>query len=447
MSRATRRDLLKATAGVSLAAPLLGSLTPTTARAQTVTYPTRLLVFFQPNGHNPGDWFPTPGNSATEFTLNQTMAPLAPHRNDLIITSGIDMRSLELGPGEPHQRGMGAVLSGTHLQEGSFVGGDGTLAGWGNGISVDQHVANHIGGGTRLKSLELGIRATGAEVRTRINYAGPAQPIPPENTPRRAHSRIFGDFTVAPSEQAQITTRRRSVLDGARRQFALLRSKVGAADRAKLDVHEALVRDIETRLDATGVSPSACEIPPQPPFFWDATDEDRMDEVSRLQIDLMVMAMACDITRVGTLQYSTGANNIRFPHVDNYGDDHQLSHAADTDAASQAWWATRHRWYAEEFAYLLQQMKNIPEGDGTLLDNTLIFWCNELAQGNTHSHANMPFVLAGGAGGRVQTGRFLQYGGANHNDLLVSIMNACGVEGTTFGDPNYCTGPLAGITA
>jgi hypothetical protein len=446
--RLNRRAFMRAgiggLAGATVAAPLLGSLG---ARAQAESFPTRLLVFFTPNGMNPDVWFPTPGASETDFTLGAVHQPLAAFRDRMLITSGINMESLQVGPGEPHQRGMGAVLTGTHLQEGNFVGGDGTLAGWGDGISLDQHVANHIGQSTPYKSLELGVRVLGSEVRHRINYAGPAQPLPPQVNPRQAWNTLFADIGTEPSEAAATKARRQRILAAAREQFLALRPRLSSSDLQKLDQHHTYVAEMETRLEATGELGEQCQQPAQPPFMLQPEHEDNMDEVVPLQIDMMVMALACDLTRVGTLQMSSGANNIRFPHLSSYTDDHQLSHAGPSDTTSQGEFAQRRAWYAEQFAYLLGQLDAIPEGDGTLLDHTLILWCNELAQGNTHSHANMPFLLAGGQSVGLQTGRYVQYAGARHNDLLIAMMNAMGVSGNTFGDANYCNGPLAGLFA
>lgn len=448
----SRRSLLGGLVGgaalAPVALPLLGSLP---ARGQTPTFPKRFLVFFTPNGTNPETWFPAPGQTETDFVLGPVHQPLLPFRDRLLLTRGIAMQSLEVGPGEPHQRGMGAVLSGTHLQEGTFVGGDGSLAGWGDGISVDQHIANHIGNQTAKKSVELGVRVLGSEVRHRINYAGPAQPLPPQTDPRLAFNALFGSFSGVPGSQEAAEAeaqraRRRRVLAAARQQFFALRPRLSSADRQKIDQHHTYVAEMEHRLEAYGVFGEGCAVPPQPPFLLSPEHENNMDEVSRLQIDLMVMALACDVTRVGTLQFSSGANNIRFPHLASYSDDHQLSHAGPSDTTSIDEWSTRQRWYAGELAYLLSRLDSIPEGEGTLLDNTLIFWCSELAQGNTHSHADMPFLLAGGGGG-FATGRYVQYANRSHNDLLVSLMNAFGVPGDTFGDPNYSTGPLPGLYA
>ena len=436
----SRRSFLKGASASTVCAPLLHSLA---ARGQAASSPKRVLVVFRPNGTNPETWFPTPGSSETSFTLSATHAPLEPWRERICWTRGINMTSLEIGPGEPHQRGMGAVLTGTHLQDGTFVGGDGSLAGWGNGISVDQRIANEIGGTTQFKSLELGVRVLGSEVRHRINYAGPAQPLPPQTDPDQTWNSLFGQLTPATPEVDVNKERRRKIFQAVRAQFYDLRTKISASDRHKIDQHHTYLAEMELRLDAYANATASCAATTEPNILGNPEHEDLMGTMSRLYIDQMVMAFACDLTRVGTLQYSSGANNIRFPHLDSYTDDHQLSHAGPSDITSIDEWAMRQYWYAEEFAYLLSRLDAIPEGEGTLLDHTLIFWCSELAQGNTHSHVDMPFILAGGP--TLNGGRYVQYNDLSHNDLLVAIMNAMGVEGDVFGDPNYCTGPASGL--
>ncbi|MCA9545027.1 MAG: DUF1552 domain-containing protein [Myxococcales bacterium] len=434
-----RRRFLQAGAGSLLALPLLQA---GRAFGQPATPPRRLLVWFTPNGVNPETWFPAPGSTERDFTLGQVLTPLRRHQQRLIVTQGIDMLSPAMGPGEPHQAGMGAVLTGTHLQPGDFVGGDGTLAGWADGVSVDQLIARQIGADTRVPSLELGVRVAGSEVRHRINYAGPANPLPPNEVPRAVYARLFSALDPADPALAARLNSRRSALDAVRRQFALVRGQVGAADRARLDAHASLVRDIERRLSAEA---AACVAPDQPPLF-NPGDEDHMAQATELMVDLAVAALACDQTRVITLQLSSGANNIRFPHLSSTQDDHQLSHAGPGDAMARAEWARRKVWYATQFARLLDLLEAIPEGDGTLLDHTQILWCSELAQGNSHSHANMPFLLAGGGAGWA-TGRYLRFEGRAHNDLLLSLARAFGVGVDAVGRRELVRGPLPGLEA
>jgi hypothetical protein len=443
MSRASqnlgidRRNFLRCGAGAVLGLPLLSSLARAQGRPEAA-FPRRLVFFFTPNGFNPEVWFPAAGSTERDFTLGRVLTPLRNLSHRVIMTEGIDLASAGLGPGEPHQAGMGALLTGSHLQPGNFVGGDGTLAGWSDGTSVDQLIAREIGRSTRFASLELGLRITGSEVRHRICYAGPANPLQPEESPRAVYGRLFSEANPADPALAARLRERRSVLDAVRQQFDRARRNVAADDRARLDAHADLVRDLERRLDAAA---SQCATPDQPPAL-NPNDENNMGQLAPLQVDMAVAALACDQTRVITLQMSSGANNIRFVHLNSFQDDHQLSHAGAADGEAREAWAVRQTWYAEQFRRLLDGLAAVPEGDGTLLDHTTVVWCSELAQGNTHSHQNMPFLLAGGGAG-FEMGRFLSFDHRPHNDLLLSLAHAYGVPLATIGDAQLCTGPIA----
>lgn len=450
----SRRTMLVGAGGAALSLPLLQMHTRR-ARAEESGLPHRFIAFFHPNGVNPAAWFPTPGASETEFTLGSSHAALEPWRDRLIVFDGLDMKSVSVGPGEPHQRGVGTCLTGWHLQEGGMVGGDGSLSGWGNGPSVDQVIAQHIGKTTPFASLECGVRADafiGGEVRSRIVYAGAGQPLPPQNDPRAVFDQLFGTFMLDPSALQKLRARRQSVLDAVGAQFDALKARAGSEDRDKLEAHAAMVRELETRLANEPVPGDNCTVPNTHGELGAAAadDENTMPAVAKAQLDLIVMAFACDLTRVASVQFSNGANHHRFPFLTptSLGDGHGLSHAPNEDAAAQAEIAQRDAWYASQLAYLMQRLASIPEGEGTsMLDRTLILWVNELAQGNSHSHARMPFMLAGNVEGYFKTGRYINYGGTPHNNLLVSVCNAFGLGLTSFGDPNFCTGPLPGLAA
>jgi hypothetical protein len=170
-----------------------------------------------------------------------------------------------------------------------------------------------------------------------------------------------------------------------------------------------------------------------------------MPVIADLELDLLAMAFACDITRVASFQISTSLNRIRYPWLDSTGEGHTLSHSGPSDVAAHGQLVARQTWHAGRLAYFLSRLSDIKEVDGTTaLDNTLVVWGNEIALGNTHSHENIPFLLAGG-GWHFRPGRFIQYQNASHNDLLVSVSNAMGVAATSFGEPTLCTGPLTGL--
>jgi hypothetical protein len=444
MKKLHRRSFLRGALASTALLPLLPSL----ARGQSTTFPQRFIVFFTPNGTLHDEWFPEPGVSETDFTLRRILLPLEAHKADLLITRGIDMASIHEGPGEPHQKGMGGLLTGWHLLDGDMIGGDGSLAGWGRSISLDQLIANHIGATTPVRSLELGVRSSHpsgmGEVRNRLSYLGPEQPLSPEDDPRVIFDRLFSSATQDQALLAAQTARRRSVLDAVRQQFATLTPRLGHEDRMKLETHTALVRDLEQRLEFAGTIDDHCTVPTAPAEIA-LDDENQMPALAEAQIDLLVAGMACDVTRVATLQFSNAENHVRFPWLDSLGDGHSLSHAGPSNEAAKEERVARGRWYAERFAYLLERLKSVPEGEGTLLDNTVVLWVNELSLGNTHDQNSMPFLLAGRGGGAIRTGRYVQYVNASHCDLLTGLAHAFGVE-QTVGNPDYATGPLSGLS-
>lgn len=452
----TRRTFLRGLGGTAVSLPLVG-WNASDARGETASgraesedgYPKRFVVFFHPNGVIPDAWWPE-RQSETDFTLDRTLQPLKPFKDRLVFMKGVHMDSVAAGPGGPHQQGMGGVLTGRPLQKGQMVGNDGSLAGWGDGISIDQAIADTIGRSTPFESLQLGVRGDahgGSRVRTRLSYAGPAQPVPPQNDPRKVFEQLFSDFQTDSDAHQTIRDKRASILDTVQSQFESIENRVSASDRKKLRRHLQRVRDLERRLQKGAGSKEACETPDQP-GERNPNSEDTMPKIMQSQLDLAVMALACDLTRVVTLQISNSVNHIRYPWVDSTGDGHALSHAGPSNTKAHREWIRRDRWHAEQFAYLLEQLDAIPEGDGTMLDNTVLLWVMEISKGNTHSHDDMPFVLAGNVADQFETGRFLEYDGTSHNDLLAAIARAYGVElpHDTFGDRRFGDGPLAGLT-
>jgi len=411
------------------------------ASADVLPIPRRFVVFFSSCGSITSAFAPTAGERGEhDFQLSPILQPLEPHRDDIVVIEGVDQQG---GGGVGHQAGMGGMLTGAALNPGPFSAGA-SSAGWASGISVDQRIAQAIGSDTAFQSLELGVQVGIADNMGRMCYAGSDRPIPPEDDPHRVFARVFADMTRDPAELARIRAHRLSVLDRVAGRFARLSARLGAADRQKLEGHLAAIREIETRL-SPGPTRPACAVPSLSSGI-DPKANDSFPAVGRAQMDLLVMALACDLTRVASLQWSRSASPVRFSWLDIAAAHHDLSHRGDDDQIAIDQLTRINRWYAEQLAYLIARMKEIPEGDGTLFDNTLILWCNELAKGNTHSRVDAHYVLAGSAGGALATGRYLRYeGDVPHNNLLLSIIHAMGVDDGSFGNPQWCTGPLAGL--
>lgn len=438
-TKRTRRYFLQASAGV-LALPLLESLRA--RAADEAPPPKRLVLLYTPNGTVPDVWFPTPGATTRDFTLGAIHQPLRDYQDRLILLSGVHATAAQdpNNNGGPHQRGIGALFTGELLGEGEFKDGCGSTAGWANGRSIDQEVATLIGQDTFLASLELGVRCMDNDVQGRISYAGPGLPLPPINEPITVYERLFSRSTPA---EPTTDMRAQSILDAVGDQFTALRPRLGQEDRVKLDEHLALVEDLERRMGLGG--PDGCATPLPPSAELNADDETTMPEVSRLQIDLLAVAFACDLTRVASIQYSTGFNRIRYPWVESLEEGHALSHSGDSDAGAWERLAARQTWHASELAYLMQKLDEIPEGDGTVLDNTLIVWGNEISKGNSHSLSDIPYLLAGTAGGALQSGQFLPLGNVSGNQLLLTILRAYGYTGMTFGHPDHSGDILSGV--
>ncbi len=417
--------------------PLLSEMRAT-AQEQ---FPLRVVLIFNPNGTIQEEFWPTLGASDREFTFNAITKPLEPFKDRLLFLKGLTIGVAEVGPGGPHQKGVGGLFTNSELQTGTFVDGDGSKAGWANGISIDQELAKRVGQSSFLTSLELGVRAITAEVRSRISYAGPANPMPPINSPSAAFERVFSGVGEI-SETLRVNRHR--VVDALKEQYAELTPRLARVDQLKVEQHLDMVRGIERRLDIS-VDTSACQLPDQPPELSE-DDETTMAQISTLQSELMALAFGCDLTRIGSLQYSSAINDIRYPWVDSLGSGHTLSHAGPTNTEAKEELIRRYTWHAEEMAHLMSVLDSIPEGEGTALDNTIIVWGNELGMGNAHSHTDIPFVVGGGAGGKWDMGRFIEFGGVPHSGLMVSLLHAMGFDDTVFGHPEFSDGPLVGLT-
>lgn len=438
-----RRTFLRGAGGVCVGLPFLAAME---SRGGRTTDPKRLVVFFTNNGTVASAW--TPMGTEHDFTLGPILAPLAPYQDQLLVLAGIDMESSYHGPGsdDPHIPGVSHMLTGTEMVE---TGPD-QYDKMGGGISVDQFIAQQIAAPTKFPSLQFGVqsRRYGANPWNTTSYLGPNQPVDPEDDPAQAFDRVFSELSGTAAEIATLRAQRHSVLDVVKADIDELQGKLGADDRLLLERHLDGIRGVEQLVDATGSLGANCTVPPEPGALASGIyDLDAPPALVQVQTELLVMALACDTTRVATLQWQEAlGGNSTFGWLGHTQTHHDISHKGDTDAVGVAQLIAINTWFAERLAYMLELMRAIPESDGTMLDNTVVLWCNELAKGNEHSRRGMPYVLAGSCGGHFDTGRFLQYSSTSHNDLLVSLCNAMDVPVNAFGNPAYCTGPLPNLT-
>lgn len=453
--RLDRRTLLRGAGGAALALPFLDAMRgPKVSLANSIPgytaagNPKRFLVVFTPNGTIPSAW--TPAEAGRDFTFSRILKPLEPFREKLLVIDGVDQTG---SGGDGHQNGMQGMLTGQTLNPGPYAGGDGATAGWANGISVDQRIADVIGGETPFRSLEVSVQSGGNENNwNRMSLRGPDEPVPPEQSPFKVYERLFADFSSSPDEAKLKNDRSRVVLDAVQENFRELNKKVGQEDRTRLEQHLNALAEIEERL---GKRPAAALDACEAPALGDEVDVNKNDNfplVGQLHMDLLTMAMACDLTRVGSLMWNRSVGGARHTWIDpgTTRGHHDYSHDGDTAEDTVEALTKINVWYAEQFAYLLGRLDAIPEGDGTMLDNTVVFWTNELSKGNSHSRNDQHYVVAGGAD-YFDMGRCIKfdYGDKNapkHNNLLLSFLHSMGIEDESFGKADWCTGPLAGMT-
>lgn len=453
MKKLNRRAVLRGACGVSIALPWLDAMsTPKSAMAQGVAgltasgFPKRFLVYFTPNGTIMDNWLPTGSPSAWE--LSRILAPLAPFKSKLTPIFGLEQNAEN---GDDHQNGMQGMLTSQRLNEGPFDG-----SGFANGISVDQRMAQVLGGNTKFPSLELAahphIGVSGAKETNwnRMIFKAPNQPVPPEEDPHKTFARLFSDVNATPADQEKLRGRKKSILDAVLEDYTGFQSRVGASDRPKIEAHLTSLREIELRLMATpgGGSGANCA-PPSVGAAFDYQANAEFPKVQALQLDLMAAAVTCDLTRIASLQNNESVGQVVFNFVNpqiSQGH-HSLSHD-DGTPATQEFLTQINVWYAERLAMLLARLDNIQEGPGTVLDNTIVYWCNELSAGGIHARDNMGYVLAGGGGGALRAGQFLNLDkNANepHADLLLTLLHTMGIPDTSFGVPEWCNGPISAL--
>ncbi len=437
----------------------------------------RLIVMYSSCGTIANQFWPTGGETGHSF--GRILEPLAPHQDRLMTLKNVYMRSTNApGPGGGHEKGMGHLLTGRALLA-TKVASDksGGTGGYASGISVDQEIANTICQDTKFKSIDFHIgewrqARYGLNVRSRMSYTGSGQPISVMENPYEAFKRLFADMVGGgtPTDDAALQKalrERRSLLDATAKDLETLSSRLPAEDRPRIDQHLQSIREIELRLNVGGSgTPTVlgCEAPPETPqkFQGKYRERDNYQEIGRLYLDMMTMALTCDLSRVGTMVWGGGATSLTsFPwladETNSMGESHHGYSHRFAEAGPRESLIRINRWHAEQFKHILDRLDAVPEGDGTMLSNTVVLWGNSLDYGG-HSRNAIPWVLAGGESDRggpgLRQGRNVVYPKPPntrvvqnpHNNLLVSVANCCGLTNmNTFGEAKFCTGPLSGL--
>jgi len=422
------RGLLAGTA-ISIGLPPLEAFfnTSGTAYADGSQLPRRFGIFYWGNGVVPSHWVPTGEGTGSDWQLSSLMEPLTAVKEDICVVTGMEVKVPNTAP---HLSGAAGILSGSPLL---VVGEDETFS----APSIDQVIAQQVGGETRFRSLEFG-----AAARSGLSFNGPNNKNPPEISPILLFERIFGEGFRAPGDESIVDPTlalRRSVLDSVMDDASALRTRVGATDKARLDQHFDGIRELELRLARMEEDPpdlAAC-LAPEPPD-GDYPDIDGRPQISaknRAMCDLMAMAMACDQTRVASNFITYPVNNELFPGIS--AGHHNLTH---DEVGDQPEVREIVRMILGEYAYMIEAMRSINEGDGNLLDNSIVLGTTDVSLGRVHDLTEFPIILAGGGCGAIKTDfHYRSTTAENTTKVLLTLIRSMGINMTGFGDDDAYT--------
>jgi len=417
-----RRTLLRGLTAGLVSVPALSSLYGHEVRAHEEP-PRRLVIYWTPNGTVHDQFYP---DEASDLTSKPILAPLAEHRDDLVV-----LRATFSGNGD-HKTGLPFSTTGRP----NVISDDENA-----GISIDQEIANALGDATPLPSLTLAAQ-TKDNRRGYISANADGSRNPPIAEPWKAYEYVFGRYSEDGGTGPDIAelTAKQSVLDSVMDDLDALRSRVAGSERAKLEAHLDAVRQLEQNLDGTAIDCALGNtVPPR-------SSHDYPTRV-RLHNELIAASLACDLTRVVSFMTApAGHDNCNFGFLDLPvgGDIHQsIAHSSSgrtQDSAASEAMAMVGAWHAEGLAELISMLKAMPEGSGTVFDNTTILWANECSWGN-HGHAGIPIVLAGSMGGVLTNGLYLPdelNSSTGYRSLLNTLAHGMGHDMETFGDGEPC---------
>jgi Protein of unknown function (DUF1552) len=432
-----RREFVRDLGIGAAALPFVMNL-PSLAFANQGKRKQRLIIMFSPDGVVQRAFWPN--EEGSNFKLKESLTPLEPFKDRMLMLAGVCDRVR--GDGDAHMRGMGCLLTGIELHPGNIQGGSDTPAGWSKGISIDQEIKNFLqkdaATKTHFGSLEFGVMVPErADTWTRMSYTAGNKPIAPIDDPYQMFNKLYGRL----KDQEAL----KSVLDTVKEDLKKLSAAVSAEDKRLLEEHAMFVREMEKELNDAKKNAAVHAVPEIEPGV--RRDNNNMPKISKLQIDLMVNCFQADFARIATLQYTNSVGQARMRWLGIEEGQHELSHLPDSDAKAQDKLTRINKWYCEQMAYLAKRLKETPEpgGQGSLLDNTLIIWTNELGKGNSHTLDNIPWVLVGN-GFNYKMGRSLQFNNVPHNRLLMSLAHGFGHHIKTFGNPAFCGDGALGLS-
>ena len=436
---------LPAFESLGVAGPLDAASGPKRLAATASGAPLRTAFVYFPNGAIPKAWWPTGSGAGADFQLKNSLQPLEPYKSSIQVLGGLNHRTADGGPdgAGDHARGNGTFLTGVRLKK--------SATDIRAGVSIDQLIARRIGQLTRFPSLELAtdaIHKSGAcdsgyacAYQYNLSWSSPTTPMTPEINPRLVFERLFG--SGAPGERhANMERRRReqrSVLDFVLGEARSMQRRLQLGDKDKLDQYLTGVRELETRIEKVErlgeASDPAIDTPVGIPVDY--------AEYIQLMFDVLVIAFQTDSTRVATLMLAHDGSNRSFDHIGIVEGHHDLTHHRNNPE-----WigkvADIDQWYVRQFATFLGKLENHKDIDGkSLLHNSMIVYGSGNADGNRHSHDNLPLLLAGGGGGTLSPGRYVKHGSKPATNLFLSIADRLGIDRLArFGDS---TAPLGNV--
>jgi hypothetical protein len=453
----SRRALLKGIGkgvGVSIALPFLEAMLPRTitgalAAAEDAAPLTaeaalnRLLILYIPNGVHIPNWYPE--TEGADYKMSPTLEPLAQHQKDFLILNNLALEPATHDRGGDHAKAMSCFL--TNVQIRRTAADDIECA-----RSFDQTIANEIGGKTRFPSLELGIDYGRMEggcdpgyaciYSNNISWRDQKTPAIKEVNPRIVFDRLFGNAKQSDHQgesRDQQETYNRSILDHTRESLRRLNDRLGRSDRHRVDEYLTSIREIERRLDAPPTDLASLPEGVTRPVRVPDTFKDHF----RLMADLQILAIQQDVTRISTFALGVEQSRRTYTEIGIPEEHHGLTHhAGNPEKIAKV--CRIDRYLVEQFAYFMEKMKSVKEGDKTLLDNSMVVFGNGNGNGVRHDHMNLPILLAGGGGGTLNPGRHVKYPvGTPVANLWLSLMHRMGVHAERHGDS---TGLLPNLT-